>query len=71
MGQPVRQVPLNVLTTDAAGRAVVDNKALLKTRDTMYKLDVNRTWKINAGSTGVCARFPLASLYRVMLRSDV
>ncbi|KAF8590749.1 leucyl aminopeptidase [Ramaria rubella] len=46
-------VPLNVLTTDADGKAVIDNQALLKTRETSYKLDVNKTWKINAGSTGV------------------
>lgn len=55
----LRQVPLNVLTTDADGKAIVDNTALLKTRETTYRLDTDKTWKINAGSTGICASRPL------------
>jgi len=56
-----RQVPLNVLTTGADGKPVVD-KALLKTRETTYKLDVSKLWKINAGTTGVCTSLLFVSL---------
>ncbi|KIJ42373.1 hypothetical protein M422DRAFT_75548 [Sphaerobolus stellatus SS14] len=46
------QIPLTILSTDTDGKTTIDNKAILKTREMTYKLDVNKPWKINAGNTG-------------------
>ncbi|KAF8526633.1 peptidase family M1-domain-containing protein [Hysterangium stoloniferum] len=59
--QTIWQVPLFIMKTDADGKTVIDNQALLTTREMTYKLDVNKPWKLNAGAVG---------FYRVLYTPD-
>lgn len=46
-----RNVPLRVLTVDAEGKAVIDSEALLTEREQSFKIDTNKPFKLNAGTT--------------------
>ncbi|PCH39551.1 hypothetical protein WOLCODRAFT_29621 [Wolfiporia cocos MD-104 SS10] len=50
-------IPLSLLTVSESGEVVVDNSVVLDTREKTIKLDVNRPFKLNAGTV---------SFYRVL-----
>ncbi|GJJ10179.1 hypothetical protein Clacol_004405 [Clathrus columnatus] len=55
--QTIWHVPLRIQTVNAKGEVTVDEQALLKTRETTYKLDASCLYKLNAGGTGFCMSF--------------
>ncbi|KAI0253583.1 leucyl aminopeptidase [Lactifluus subvellereus] len=46
-------VPLGLVTASAPGQALVDNTALLETREAEFNLDTDKPFKINADTNGV------------------
>lgn len=55
-----RSVPLGLVTASVDGQSLVDNTALLETREAEFKLDTTKPFKINADTNGVCGSFHLA-----------
>ncbi|ESK92997.1 leucyl aminopeptidase [Moniliophthora roreri MCA 2997] len=51
--QTIWNVPLSILTVDATGKGVVNNLAVLDTREETYTLDTSKPFKLNAGTNGV------------------
>ena len=49
-----RTIPLSLLTVSEDGKAVVDTKIVLDTREKTIPLDTSKHYKLNAGTTGVC-----------------
>ncbi|KAJ6489207.1 peptidase family M1-domain-containing protein [Mycena vitilis] len=56
-----RNVPLGILTVNEDGRVHVDNTAILEEREKTLTIDINKPFKLNAGTTG---------LYRVLYTSE-
>jgi hypothetical protein len=54
-----RSVPLGLVTASVDGQSLVDNTALLETREAEFKLDTTKPFKINADTNGVCGSFHL------------
>jgi hypothetical protein len=54
-----RSVPLGLVTASVDGQSLVDNTALLETREAEFKLDTAKPFKINADTNGVCGSFHL------------
>jgi hypothetical protein len=52
-----RSVPLGLVTASAPGQALVDNTALLETREAEFNFDTDKPFKINADTNGVCESF--------------
>ena len=52
-----RSVPLGLVTASVDGQSMVDNTALLETREAEFKLDTTKPYKINADTNGVCRLF--------------
>ncbi|KAI9456781.1 leucyl aminopeptidase [Russula earlei] len=46
-------IPLGLVTASDYGQAVVDNTALLETREAEFRLDTTRSFKLNADTNGV------------------
>ncbi|THH28050.1 hypothetical protein EUX98_g6135 [Antrodiella citrinella] len=46
-------IPLSLLTVSADGKANIDTKIILDSRETTISLDTSKPFKINAGTTGV------------------
>jgi aminopeptidase 2 len=46
-------VPLGLVTASADGQSLIDNTALLETREAEFKLDTTKPFKINAETNGV------------------
>ncbi|KAH7103915.1 leucyl aminopeptidase [Auriculariales sp. MPI-PUGE-AT-0066] len=46
-------VPLQLKTTDTAGKATIDNTLILREREAQFALDTSAPWKLNADTTGV------------------
>ena len=57
-----RSIPLSLLTTDASGKATVDNTLLLDEREKFIHLDTSKPFKLNAGTVSVCTSTPAISL---------
>ncbi|KAF8198244.1 leucyl aminopeptidase [Mycena galopus ATCC 62051] len=55
--ETIWNVPLSILTVDENGQVHVDKTALLEEREKTFAIDTTRTFKLNAGTTG---------LYRVL-----
>ncbi|KAH9964734.1 peptidase family M1-domain-containing protein [Lactifluus volemus] len=51
--ETIWSVPLGLVTSSAPGQGLVDNTALLVTREAEFKLDTNKPFKINADTNGV------------------
>ncbi|KAG9226085.1 hypothetical protein CCMSSC00406_0004996 [Pleurotus cornucopiae] len=51
--ETIWNVPLSILSVDANGTATVDKKPVLEEREKFYPLDTSKTFKLNAGTTGV------------------
>jgi aminopeptidase 2 len=49
-----RHVPLQLRTTDAAGKSTVDKNLILREREAQFPLDTSKVWKLNADTKGVC-----------------
>ena len=67
-------MPLGLVTTSAHGQALIDNTALLETREAEFKLDTTKPFKINADTNGVCGSFYLVccdAVLRVVHRPGV
>ncbi|KIY68739.1 leucyl aminopeptidase [Cylindrobasidium torrendii FP15055 ss-10] len=45
-------VPLNILTADSAGKAVIDRTALLSERSQTFDVDTSKPFKLNGGTAG-------------------
>ena len=56
-----RNIPLSLLSTKN-GKSSVDKTAILQARETTIPLDTSQPFKLNAGTTGVCASFLLFAL---------
>jgi hypothetical protein len=54
-----RSVPLGLVTASVGGQSLIDNTALLETREAEFKLDTTKPFKINADTNGVCGSFHL------------
>ena len=52
-----RSVPLGLVTASVDGQSLIDNTALLETREAEFKLDTTKPFKINADTNGVCGSF--------------
>ncbi|KAH9974690.1 peptidase family M1-domain-containing protein [Lactifluus volemus] len=52
--ETIWSIPLGIVTSSAPGQGLVDNTALLVTREAEFKLDTNKPFKINADTNGVC-----------------
>ncbi len=52
-----RSVPLGLVTTSAHGQSLIDNAAILETREAEFKFDTTKPFKINADTNGVCGSF--------------
>ncbi|GJJ10152.1 hypothetical protein Clacol_004378 [Clathrus columnatus] len=50
--QTIWHIPLRIQTINSKGEVTVEEQALLTTRETTYKLDVNSLYKLNTGGTG-------------------
>ena len=46
---------MNLVTVDGDGKSVVDHTIVLDERDKKIPLDTSKPFKLNAGTTGVCA----------------
>lgn len=51
--ETIWQVPLRIVTTDASGKTVHYNDALLAEREQDFKIDTTKPFKLNANTTGV------------------
>ncbi|KAF9227990.1 leucyl aminopeptidase [Gyrodon lividus] len=51
--QTIWAIPLAVRTTDAEGKPIIDNTAMLDTRETTLPIDTSKTYKLNSGTYGV------------------
>jgi len=49
-----RSIPLGLVTASLNGQALIDNTAILETREAEFKLDTTKPFKINADTNGVC-----------------
>lgn len=49
-------IPLTVLTTDSTGKAVIDRKTVLESKEIEISVDTTKPFKLNAGTVGVCAQ---------------
>src|SRR5712671_3140034 len=58
---PYRSVPLGLVTASVPGRVSVDRITLLETRKAEFKLDTTKSFKINAGTNGVCGSSHLSN----------
>jgi hypothetical protein len=47
--------PLAILSVGADGKPTVNNTAVLETRKANFKLHTSKLFKLDAGTTGVCA----------------
>ncbi|KAJ7741960.1 leucyl aminopeptidase [Mycena maculata] len=54
-------IPLQILSVDGTGRALIDHQVVLREREQFIALDTSRPFKINAGTTGY---------YRVLYSPD-
>jgi len=63
-----RSIPLSILTVDSSGKTTIDKTALLDTREKEISLDINNTFKLNAGTNGVCK---CIARYRTELCTDL
>jgi len=54
-----RSVPLGLVNASVDGQSLVDNTALLETREAEFELDTTKPFKINADTNGVCGSFHL------------
>lgn len=52
-------MPLGLVTASVPGQSLIDNTALLDTREAEFKLDTTKPFKINADTNGVCGSFHL------------
>ncbi|KAK7463587.1 Aminopeptidase 2 mitochondrial [Stygiomarasmius scandens] len=59
--ETIWSIPLSILTVDSSGKTTIDKTALLDTREKEISLDINNTFKLNAGTNGV---------YRVLYTSE-
>ena len=55
-----RSVPLALVTISAHGQSLIDNTAILETREAEFKFDTTKPFKINADTNGVCRSFHIA-----------
>jgi len=55
-----RSVPLGLVTASVDGQSLVDNTALLETREAEFKFNTTKPFKINADTNGVCRSFHLS-----------
>ncbi|KAI0294885.1 leucyl aminopeptidase [Multifurca ochricompacta] len=51
--ETIWSVPLGLVTASSSGQAIVDNSAILETREAEFKLDTSKPFKINADANGV------------------
>lgn len=49
-----RTIPLALLTVDETRRSSIDKTAVLTSRETTLAIDTSKTYKLNAGTYGVC-----------------
>ncbi|KAJ7666625.1 leucyl aminopeptidase [Mycena polygramma] len=59
--ETIWNVPLGILTVNEDGTVYVDNTAILEEREKTLAIDINKPFKLNAGTTG---------LYRVLYTSE-
>lgn len=52
-----RSVPLGLVTASVDGQSLIDNTALLESREAEFNLDTTKPYKINADTNGVCKLF--------------
>ncbi|KAF8311311.1 leucyl aminopeptidase [Clavulina sp. PMI_390] len=45
-------VPLSILSTDASGKVSIDRSVVLQDREVTIPIDVDKPWKLNAGTIG-------------------
>lgn len=53
-------MPLGLVTASVHGQSLIDNTALLETREAEFNLDTAKPFKINADTNGVCGSLHLA-----------
>ena len=58
-----RYIPLNVLSTDASGKASIDRKTVLEGREITVPVDMSKPFKLNAGTSGVCTFYFFSCLF--------
>ncbi|KAH9070829.1 leucyl aminopeptidase [Lactarius deliciosus] len=63
--ETIWSVPLGLVTAAAPGQALVDNDALLVTREAEFALDTSKPFKVNADTNGVCELSHLSALVGV------
>jgi len=51
---PFRYIPLNVLSTNSAGKTTIDRQPVLEEREGTVTVDTTKPFKLNAGTSGVC-----------------
>ncbi|KAI0259093.1 leucyl aminopeptidase [Gloeopeniophorella convolvens] len=51
--ETIWSIPLGIVTGSVPGQAVVDQTALLETREAEFKLDTSKSFKLNADTNGV------------------
>jgi aminopeptidase 2 len=56
-------VPLSILTTDPLGHVSIDRTAILEEREKHIALDTSTTFKLNAGTVGVCGYLIFTHVY--------
>jgi len=52
--ETIWHVPLQLRSTDAAGKSTVDSTLILREREAQFALDTKGTWKLNANTNGPC-----------------
>jgi aminopeptidase 2 len=50
-----RKIPLSIVDKDIFGIRRIDNSVLLREREAFVPVDTSRPFKLNGGTTGVCA----------------
>lgn len=50
-----RNVPLSLLTVGPDGKAIIDRSKILEEREKAFTVDTTKPFKLNSGTTGVCA----------------
>jgi hypothetical protein len=58
----IRNIPLNIISVDKDGKTVYNKAIVLEEREKDFELDMNKSFKLNSGSTGFCEyRFKLCA----------
>jgi hypothetical protein len=50
-----RTIPLGLISVNENGEAKVDDSAVLGEREQSFPVNISKPFKLNAGTTGVCA----------------